>query len=125
MLAEAALRVRRGEERARVEEELAKQGIAAVDLDWQLVHLPTIADAERTAAKDFVAEGRQASRDYYAQPFVLKHIADIVDKRARHAHISFEAAEEQFWTDLISSTHTHIIDRAFTMPDRKGILVNR
>ncbi len=124
-LASAALKIRRGEDRGRVFAELSKHGITAHDLDWELDHLPTIADAERTAAKDFVAEGRQAARDSYARPYIIKHLREIVTKRSLAEHLSFDSAEERFWSEVARATHTRIVDPAFELPDRKGILVSQ
>ncbi len=121
----AALRIRRGEDRARVQSELSKEGITARDLDWEFEHVPTLADAERVAARDLVAEGRQASRDNHSLPYILEHLREMVSKRAAAEHISFDAAEEQMWSEVARATHTRIVDPAFSLPDRKGILVNR
>lgn len=124
-LAVAAAKIRRGEDRARVLAELSKQGITAQDLDWELGQLPTLLDAERAAAKDFVAEGRQATRDYYAGPYVIEQLREIVSLRAAAEHASFDSAEEQFWTNVAHATHTRIIDPSFSLPDQKGILISR
>ena len=122
-LADAAVKIRRGDDRTRVLAELAERNIPARDLDWELEHLPALADAERTAAKDFVAEGRQSARDAFARPYLLAHLHELVQQRATAKHISFEAAEEQFWADVAETTHTRIVDTAFSMPERKGLLV--
>lgn len=122
-LADAAVKIRRGDDRTRVAAELAKRGIAARDLDWELEHLPTLAEAERTAAKDFLAEGRQSARDSFARPYLLAHLHELVQQRATARHITFEAAEEQFWAEVAASTHTRIVDTAFSMPERKGLLI--
>ena len=124
-LAEGALRVRRGEDRERVLSELSKQRLTARDLDWEIEHLPTLAAAEKAAAKDYVAEGRQAARDYYAHVSYLDHLRRIVQQRAAATNSPFTAAEEQLWSDVARATHTRIVDPAFTMPARKGILVNQ
>jgi len=124
-LAEGALRVRRGEDRGRVLADLSKQRVTARDLDWEVDHLPTIAAAEKAAAKDYVAEGRQAARDYYAHLSYLVHLRRIVEQRAVAEHVPFAAAEERFWSDVARATHTRIVDPAFTLPARKGILVNQ
>jgi hypothetical protein len=122
-LAEAAVKVRRGDDRSRVLAELAKRSIPERDLDWELEHLPTLADAERTTAKDFVAEGKQAARESFARPYLLAHLHDLVQQRATAKHLSFEAAEEQFWSEVAATTHTLIVDTAFSMPEQKGLLV--
>jgi hypothetical protein len=122
-LADAALKIRRGEERSHVLAELARLNIPARDLDWELQHLPTLADAERTAAKDFVAEGRKSMRESFAHPYLLAHLHDLVQQRATAHHLPFDAAEEQFWSEVAQATHTRIVDPAFSMPERKGLLV--
>jgi hypothetical protein len=124
-LAVAALKIKRGEDRAHVVAELSKQGITASDLDWETRAVPTMSAAEHTASKDFVAEGRQATRDMYARPYILEHLREIVRKRAKAQHRSFEDAEEAFWSDVAHATHTRIIDPAFSLPTKKGILVNQ
>lgn len=123
-LAIAALRVRRGESRDAVLADLSKSSIADRDLDWELQHVPTLAVAERTASKDFVAEGQQAARDFYNRAYLVKHLHDIVNKRAEAGHVSFAIAEEEFWSEVARDTHTRIVDPAYSMPERKGLLVN-
>jgi len=125
LLAEAALRICRGEDRNVVAAALESQHITEQDLAWELEHLTTVAAAERAAAKDYLAETRQATRDDRARPFVLAHLHAIVTQRAAARHISFDAAEEELWSDVACATHTRIVDPAFTLPDRKGILVNQ
>lgn len=122
-LADAAVKIRRGDDRTRVLAELAKVNIPERDLDWELAHLPTLADAERTAAKDFVAEGQQAARESFARPYLLAHLHELVQQRATARQLSFEAAEEQFWSEVAATTHTRIVDSAFSMPEQKGLLV--
>jgi hypothetical protein len=124
LLADAALKIRRGEDRGRVQSDLLGSGVAPSELEWELDHLPTIAAAERTAAKDFGAEVREAARKDYAQPFILDHLRRIVAKRAVAERISFETAEEEFWSGVARSSHTRIIDPAFRLPEKKGILAH-
>jgi hypothetical protein len=121
----AALRIRRGDDRARVLTELSKEGVTAQELDWEFEQVPTIAGAERLAARDCVAELRQAARDNHSLPYILEHLREIVRKRAAAEHVSFDAVEEQFWSEVARATHTRIVDPAFSLPDRKGILVSR
>jgi hypothetical protein len=124
VLADAALKIRRGEDRGRVQSDLVRSGVAPSELEWELDHLPTIAAAERTAGKDFAAEVREAARKDYAQPFILDHFRRIVAKRAVAERISFETAEEEFWSGVAASIHTRIIDPAFRLPEKKGILAH-
>src|SRR5947208_16216330 len=96
VLADSALKSRRGEHRGRVQSDLLGRGVAPSELEWELDHLPTIAAAERMAGKDFAAEGREAARKDYAQPFILAHSRRIGSKRAFAERIAFEPAEEGF-----------------------------
>ena len=123
LLATAALRVRRGEDRRRVVMDLEDHHIAEQDLTWELDHLPTVSAAERAAARDFTAETRAAIRRTEGRPFILGHLRDIVRNRASAERVSFDTAEERFWSDVARATHTNIVDPAFRLPDRKGILV--
>jgi hypothetical protein len=61
-LAVAALEIQRGGDRSLMLPALAKQGITAQEVDWELAHLPDVAAAERAAATDYVlqAESRRA-----------------------------------------------------------------
>jgi hypothetical protein len=121
----AAVRARRGEERAGIDADLAKEGIAPHDLDMALEYVPTLADAERTAARDRVAEIRESVNESFREPFLLDHLRELVLRRAAAQKVSFDVAEQQFWSEISQITHTRIIDLAYTMPDRKGILVER
>lgn len=124
LLADAASKIRRGEDQARVQSDLVKEGFDPSELEWELDHLPTVAAAERMAGKDFVAEGREAARKDYAQPFILDHMRRIVAKRAAAERVPFETAEKEFWSGVAVSVHTRIIDPAFRLPEQKGILTH-
>jgi len=118
----AVVAIRRGDERDRVLSDLKQHDIAAAELDRELEHLPTLAEAERAAAKDQVADGRRAVRDYYARQYRLDALRELVRKRAVAETVSFAVAEEHFWSEIARDTHTRIVDPTYTMPDRKGIL---
>jgi len=124
-LAVAALRVRRGEDRAVVLADIEHEGIPARDFNWELAHVRTVRDAERAAAKDFVADGERGMREYQVRMHGLGHLSEIVKQRAIAGHVGFETAEERFWSEIARATDTRIIDPVFAMPGRKGILVNR
>jgi sugar phosphate isomerase/epimerase len=124
-LAVAALEIRRGKDRAELLPELAKQGITTTELDWEVAHLITVAEAERAAAIDYVADNERSSRAYHTRQFALQHLRTIVMKRSVSERKSFEAAEEELWSEMAEAIHTRIIDPAFQMPDKKGILVNQ
>ena len=70
-------------------------------------------------------EVRDSVKESYARPFLLDHLRELVEKRAAAERMSFEVAEERFWSEIARTTHTRIIDSAYTMPARKGILVKR
>ena len=123
-LAVAALEIRRGKDRAGLMPELVRQGITAQELDRELALLPSVADAERAAATDYVAASRKSAREYNIRPYVLRHLQAIVKQRAREERTSLDTAEEHFWSDIARTIHTQIIDPAFSMPAKKGILVN-
>ncbi len=123
-LAIAAVRIRRGEDRAIVAADLSRQGISAQELDWELEQLPTLAAAERTAVKDFVADGEKAAREYYTRRYVLDHLTKIVQRRAAGRHIAFEVAEEQFWSEIVRKTHTRVVHPSYRLPALKGVLVS-
>jgi hypothetical protein len=124
-LAVAALEIRRGKDRAAILPELAKQRIAPKELDWEVAHLPTIADAERAAAVDYVADNEKSARAYHIRQFALKHLQEIVIKRSVSERLSFEGAENELWSEIAAAIHTRIIDPAFQMPEKKGILVGQ
>jgi len=123
-LAEAALEIRRGKDRAGLMPELARQGITEQELDRELALLPTVADAERAAATDYVAASRKSAREYNTRAYVLQHLQAIVKQRSRKERISLDTAEEDFWSEIARAIHTRIIDPVFSMPAKKGILVN-
>ena len=118
----AAAAIRRGEDRNRVLSELKQHDITAAELDRELEHLPTLAEAERAAAKDQVADGRRAVRDYYTRRYLLDAIQELVRKRAAVQRVSFEIAEQHLWSEVARDTHTRILDSTYTIPDGKGIL---
>ena len=123
-LAVAALEIRRGKDRAGFMPELARQGITGQELDRELTLVPTLADAERAAATDYVAASRKSAREFNTRPYVLRHLHALVKKRSIEDRTSFAIAEEHFWSDVARAIHTQIIDPAFSMPAKKGILVN-
>ncbi len=123
-LAVAALEVRRGKDPGLVVPELAKDGVTAKELEWELAHFPTIRDAERAAAIDYFATSEESGRVYLTRRFILQHLQTIVTKRSANEHVSFDVAEERFWSEIAGAIHMRIIDSAFEMPEKKGILVN-
>jgi hypothetical protein len=123
-LAVAALEIRRGKDRAGLMPELARQGITTQELDRELALVPTVADAERAAATDYVAASRKSAREFTARKYVLRHLHAIVTKRSIEDRTSFDIDEEHFWSDVARAIHTQIIDPAFSMPAKKGIMVN-
>jgi hypothetical protein len=118
----ATLAVRRGEDRTSVLAQYGKQGVTADELDRELRHLPTLAEAQRAAATDQVEDGRRAVRQYYTRPYLLSKLRAMVRKRADTSHLSFDEAEQRFWAEIARETHTRIVDPAYAMPDMKGIL---
>jgi tetratricopeptide (TPR) repeat protein len=122
-LAVAALEIRRGKERAELLPELAKQGITPNELDWEVAHVLTIAEAERAAAMDYVADNERSLRAYHTRQFDLQHLRELLIKRSVSERKSLEAAEEELWSEIAESIHTRMIDPAFQIPDKKGILV--
>jgi|GEM_PF-1670249 len=123
-LASAALDIRCGKDRTALLPELAKQGVTPQELDLELLHLPTIADAERAAATDYVSATRESAREYNTRLYVLQHLQAIVRKRALDERVPLDVAEESFWSEIARAIHTRIVDPAFSMPERKGILVS-
>lgn len=123
-LAVAALEIRRGKDRAGFMPELARQGITEQELDRELALLPSVADAERAAATDYVAASRKSAHEYNTRTYVLRHLQAIVKERSREERTSLDTAEEHFWSEVARVIHTRIIDPAFSMPAKKGILVN-
>jgi hypothetical protein len=55
----------------------------------------------------------------------VKHLQAIVRKRASEQGVSFDVAEEAFWSEVSRAAHTQIMDQAFNMPEKKGILVSQ
>lgn len=121
----AAVSIRRGEDRSKVLAELSKQGIAEQQLDLTLDSAPTLADAERLASRDYVADGREAVREHQTNQFLLAHLRDFVRARAARERVSFEVAEQRFWSEVARASHTRIIDSEYRSPSLKGILVNQ
>jgi hypothetical protein len=123
-LAVAALRIRQGEDRATVLSDLSRQGIRTQELDWELEQLPTVAAAQKVASKDFVADGERAAREYHTTQYVVSHLRKMVERRVASRRVSFETAEEQFWSEIVAKTHTRIVDPSYRLPPRKGVLVS-
>ena len=124
-LAVAVLRIRRGESRAQVFTDISAQGITERELNWEIAHVRTEAEAERAARKDFVADGERATREYYTQIHELARLRDIVRRQAAAESRTFDEEEKQFWSHIAMATHTRILDPAFVIPEQKGILVSR
>jgi hypothetical protein len=104
--------------------ELARQGITEQELDRELALLPRVADAERAVATDYAAASRKSARDYNTREYVLRHLQAIVKRQSREERTSLDTAEEHFWAEVARAIHTRIIDPAFSMPAKKGMLVN-
>ena len=122
LLAKTVLRLREGADRATVYAEAAAQGLTTADVDGQSDLLPTLAIAQRTAARDFVADLERATREDLVRQAILNHLREIVRKRASDHGQSFEQAAAELWSNIADLMPARVIDANFHLPDAKRIL---
>jgi hypothetical protein len=122
LLATIVLRLREGADRATVYADAAAQGLTAADVDGQADLLPTLAIAQRTAARDLVPDIERATREDVVRQAILNHLREIVRKRAADHGQSFEQAAAELWAGIAALTSTRVLDANFHLPDAKRIL---
>lgn len=124
-LAEAALRVREGQdERVVFERDLRPNRITADQFEAILRMMPTQMSARQALAKDFVADSRRQLVDEARVRLEAEKLDRVIVDSAKHNGISRAEAEKRLWNELIMATHSVVFDSDFHLPDYKGAMAD-
>jgi hypothetical protein len=115
------LRLHEGADRAAVNAEAARDGLTVPDIDQEIALLPTLAMAKQAAAADFAADTERSLRKSFTRHYLMRHLREVVLKRAADHGQSFEQAAGEFWSNVAKLTSTRLVDAEFRLPDAKQI----
>ena len=117
--AEAAVRVRAGEDRERV---LASTRVRKEALD----EMSTLSDQELRdfIAADQVERFRMKERTRASRAVVMRKLHDRLTARAGGSQARYAEEEAKFWSEMVRSSGAVSVDARFPIPSMKGVLKN-
>jgi hypothetical protein len=118
----AVIRLQKGDPPSRVYGDAVASGVTKSELDREVAHNRSEAWLETGVKRATIEEVERASRDAMVLVIFGDHLRDLIKKRATEAHVSVGDAEEQLWTEVANRTHTHVVDPAFHLPEKRGVL---
>lgn len=119
--AQAALRVKAGEDPDRVYESLAGSGIRREALD-DMTRTFDERQLREFIATDQVARFHQKERERARRSGVLRKIHERLLARAGGSEERYAREEQAFWDEIIRSSGTVTLDPRFPIPTMKGVL---
>jgi hypothetical protein len=115
-------RLQQGDPEKSVYDAAAKDGVTKSELEQAASRHRTKEWLDNALSGSTVTAMEEAGRKAKTLSILIERLRTFVIRRAADTHVPYEVAEEQLWDEVSARTHTRLVDHAFHLPSKRGVL---